>query len=239
MAKVYIGTSGFMYDHWGGGVVYPKGVKKEKWLEAYTEKFSSVELNVTFYRLPSAEAFTGWYQRTPKGFVFALKGSRLITHLKKLKDCGEAVEEFGSRAGKLKGKLGVVLWQLPGNWRVNYERLEEFCKLVNDSEMGKGVRHAWEFRQESWMNERVDEILRRYQMAVVVADSSRWPRREVVTTDWVYLRFHGPRGLYNSSYTDEELEEWAGKCVYGYFNNDAQGWAVNNAQMLEALVGEN
>ncbi len=245
MGRLYIGTSGFSYDHWREGF-YPAGLAKSKWFEYYATQFNSVELNVTFYRLVKEATFKKWYEETPEDFRFAIKGSRFISHQKKLKDCEEAVERFFEGARELKEKLGVVLWQLPGSFRVDLERLENFGNFLKEQSVASKVKHAFEFRDESWFNEEVYDLLRKNHTGLCMADSGgKWPGVEVVTAVFVYLRFHGPAGLYASSYSDEELEMWAkkirkwlseGKDVYAYFNNDAQGYAVDNAMMLEALV---
>jgi uncharacterized protein YecE (DUF72 family) len=128
---IFIGTSGYNYPHWWNGVFYPADLPQKKWLEFYAEYFDTVELNVSFYRLPRKEVFEGWYKRTPKKFVFAVKGSRFITHIKRLKDCRDPLSLLLDHASPLKEKLGVVLWQLPPQFKFQKERLEEFCVLLS------------------------------------------------------------------------------------------------------------
>ncbi|MFN3467773.1 MAG: DUF72 domain-containing protein, partial [Candidatus Brocadiales bacterium] len=162
-----MGTSGFIYPHWGNGVFYPEGLPQRRWLEYYAEYFDTVELNVAFYRLPTEVAFRSWYKRTPKGFAFALKGSRFITHVKRLKDCQEPLELYFGRARLLKEKLSVVLWQLPPRYKKDVQRLETFIKFLKPY---ASYRHAFEFRDASWMSEEVYKLLSEADMALCEAD---------------------------------------------------------------------
>lgn len=244
--RFLVGTSGYNYKHWSGGVFYPPGLSQNKWLEYYTRFFSTVELNVTFYRLPQDKAFNGWYLRTPEDFVFALKGSRLITHIKRLKDCEEALDLFFSRASHLKEKLSIILWQLPPGMHLDEGRLEGFCNLLKE----RGdlcPQNVFEFRERGWFCEKVYKILRAYGFSLCIAHSNRWPSAKEVTAPHVYLRFHGGTILYGSNYSDEELKSWSedikgwlleGRTVYAYFNNDAHGFAIQNALRLKELVME-
>ncbi len=250
MSKVFIGTSGFMYSHWKGEF-YPKDLPQREWFEYYCQHFDSVELNVSFYRLPKKEVFAGWRRKAGKNFVFSIKGSRFITHIKKLKDCQEAVERFFEAADSLRGRTSqevrphqgrnIILWQLPPGLKVNSERLELFLKILP-----KDFRHAFEFRSSTWLTVKVCELLRKYNSAVVFQDYPDWPITREETADFVYIRFHGNRDLYSSEYTDEELREWAkrikkylkeGSDIYVYFNNDALGYAISNALTLKKLLG--
>ncbi len=237
MGKAFVGTSGFSYSHWGKGVFYPRGMPQSKWFEYYCQHFETVELNVSFYRLPRRETFVGWRQRAGRDFVFAVKGSRYITHVKKLKNCREPVERFFKNAEGIKNGKEVVLWQLPPKFKANPERLAQFLKLLP-----RGWRHAFEFREESWLSLDIYSLLKQSQVAVVFQDYPRWPVTEEMTTDFVYLRFHGRTRLYSSCYTENELRNWARKMnnwkkkgidVYAYFNNDALGHAVENARFLK------
>ncbi len=245
MPKVLVGTSGYNYQHWWDGVFYPSDIPQRKWLEYYAQHLDSVELNVSFYRLPKKSVFEGWHRRTPENFIFAVKGSRFITHVKKLNDCEEPLKLFFENASGLGEKLGIVLWQLPPGLHVNEKRLEEFCGLLAQNEFSRNTRHAFEFRHKSWFCDKVYEILRRYKFSLCVAHSNRWPYEKVVTADYVYLRFHGGEILYGSNYSDEELEGWAekakdwlseGRDIYAYFNNDAYGYAVYNALKFGELL---
>ena len=233
--KYHIGTSGWVYPHWRD-VFYPPKLPQSKWLEFYTRHFHTVELNNSFYRLPSEKAFSNWRDTSPEGFIYAVKVSRFITHIKRLKEVEEPVETFLSRARHLKKKLGPLLYQLPPNMRRNDERLDAFLSLLP-----RGLRHVVEFRHESWLDEEVFDILRKYNIGFCVFDMPGLACPLVSTADFAYIRFHGASGLYFSCYSDEELEDWAQKIsalgkdldtVYIYFNNDAQGFATRNAQTL-------
>ena len=245
MSSIYIGTSGFNYKHWSDGVFYPKDIPQREWLEYYAHNFDTVELNVSFYRLPKESVFEGWYERTPEDFIFAIKGSRFITHVKKLKDCAAPIELFFNNAKGLKEKLGTVLWQLPPNFHVNAERLEEFCGLLRKNRVAKSTRQIFEFRHDSWFCEKICGVLRKHNSSLCIAHSRRWPYEEITTTDYVYIRFHGGEVLYGSNYSNEELKMWAPKIrrwlnevgdVYAYFNNDACGYAVHNAKKLREFL---
>ncbi len=240
-ARAFVGTSGFIYKHWGDNTFYPEKLPQRQWLEFYAEHFDTVELNVTFYRLPSEDVFRSWYQRTPETFRFTLKGSRFITHVKRLRDCREPLKLYFKRSRVLKDKLSVVLWQLPPRFRKDTPRLKNFVRTLKAH---KSVRHVFEFRDETWFDEDVCGILSEAGMAVCMAD---WPRFNVKVdvevsemADFIYLRRHGPKGsrLYAGCYSNDELKKdsqnikkWLsrGKNVYIYFNNDAHGWAVKNA----------
>jgi len=246
-ANIYIGTSGYNYPHWGGGVFYPGETPKAQWLEHYARHFGSVELNVTFYRLPDRSVFRSWRERTPSQFTFAIKGNRYITHIKRLKDCREPIIRFMRHASALDEKLHVVLWQLHPRMRVDLERLDAFCRLLRASTRAKRVRHAFEFRHESWFCDGVYNLLCARNHALCIAHSPRWPMTKITTADFAYIRFHGGERLYGSNYSEEELKEWATKMrawltrgldVYAYFNNDAQGFAVRNAMRLRELIGQ-
>ncbi|MBE0414966.1 MAG: DUF72 domain-containing protein [Dehalococcoidia bacterium] len=239
--KYYIGTSGWVYPHWRD-VFYPPKLAQSKWLEFYTGHFPTVELNNSFYRLPSEKAFSNWRDTSPDGFLYAVKVSRFITHIKRLKDVEEPVATFLSLARHLNQKLGPLLYQLPPNMHRNDERLDSFLSLLPG-----GLRHVIEFRHESWLDEGVFEILRKHNVGFCVFDMPGLPCPLEATADFSYIRFHGSSGLYFSCYTDEELEDWARKIaelarnldtVYIYFNNDAEGYAVRNAQMMAEKLGE-
>ena len=239
MAKIHIGTSGFSYSHWEDGVFYPPGLARAKQLEYYSQHFQTVELNNPFYHLPPAKTFTGWHQRTPKDFIFALKASRYITHIKKLKEGKEPWQRFINNAKELKGKLGPILFQLPPGWQADIKRLENFLKILPSK-----YQYSFEFRHASWFAPAIYQLLKKHQVALCIAESPRWPCQEEITANFIYLRFHGAGSLYSSKYTDKELKNWAKKIkkwlknrdVYVYFNNDAYGYAIKNAQALKKLV---
>ncbi|MGQ9508548.1 MAG: DUF72 domain-containing protein [Thermodesulfobacteriota bacterium] len=244
---ILIGTSGYNYPHWWHDVFYPTDLPQRKWLEFYAQHFKTVELNVSFYRLPQKEAFMGWYKRTPKGFIFAIKGSRYITHIKRLKDCREPLSLLLDHASSLKEKLGVLLWQLPPRFSFQKTRFEEFCVLLSTLPRSKMLRHAFEFRDESWFCEEAFRTLEDFQFAFCIAHSSGLPFMERITSNFVYLRLHGGEVLYGSNYSDRELIGWAEKItrwktkakeVFVYFNNDAFGFAVKNALTLAKFISE-
>lgn len=241
--KTFIGTSGYSYDHWAGGVFYPEDLPTDKWLEFYAKYFKSVELNVTFYRLPTKAAFLSWYKRTPKDFLFAIKGSRFITHIKRLKDCKEPLELFFERASVLRDKLSVVLWQLPPKFRAQPNRLSDF---IGRLKRFKRFRHAFEFREKSWFSDEIYEILRKANMAICAADWPEFAQKPPLTCDFSYIRRHGTGAfLYAGCYSSDALKKDAidiekmlkhGIDVYIYFNNDALGYAVKNAQTLQGFL---
>ncbi len=235
MALYYIGTSGWHYEHWRA-LFYPADLSKSQWFGFYARHFTTVELNNTFYRLPSEDAFTAWHHSSPPDFIFAVKVSRFITHVKRLKNAEPAVTNFLARASLLKEKLGPLLYQLPPNMHRNDERLKSFLAILP-----AGMRHVFEFRHESWVDEGVFEILRQYNVGLCVFDMPGFTCPLVATADFAYIRFHGSQGLYSSSYSDEELADWAKriaalaknlKAVYVYFNNDVEAYAVDNAQTI-------
>lgn len=241
---IHIGTSGYNYPHWWNGTFYPSDLPQKKWLEFYTTYFDTVELNVSFYRLPKKEVFESWYKRTPKKFVFAVKGSRFITHIKRLKDCREPLTLFFDHASGLKEKLGVVLWQLPPRFRFQKERLEEFSVLLSTLPRAKNYRHAFEFRDESWSCHEAFRVLEEFGFIFCIAHGSSFPLIERITSDVVYLRLHGGE-WHGSNYSDKELRQWTEKiqnwrkkrkAVFAYFNNDAYGFAVKNALTLRKWV---
>ena len=233
-SKIFVGTSGFSYPHWRG-IFYPENLPQKDWFLYYTKHFDTVELNVSFYRLPRREIFEGWRRRAGDKFVFAVKGWRMITHIRKLKKCQEEIKRFFEAANGLKSK-DMILWQLPPSLKFDSFLLVDFLAMLP-----KGWRHAFEFRHPSWGDEKTWEILRKYKAAAVFQDFPDWPIFEEVTADFVYLRFHGKESLYSSCYTEKELKDWAKKIknwqkqgwdVYAYFNNDALGYAIENAKRL-------
>lgn len=235
MAQYFIGTSGWHYDDWRNRF-YPGELPKTKWLEFYARHFPTVELNNSFYRLPSENAFANWRETSPTNFIFAVKVSRFITHIKRLKNSEEAVEKFIQRGKILGDKLGPLLYQLPPNMHRNDETIASFL-----SSLPEGMKHVIEFRHQSWLVEEVFEILRQYDAGLCVFDMPSFTCPLFATADFAYIRFHGSQGLYSSYYSDEELSDWAKRiadlatnldAVYVYFNNDVQGFAVRNAKTI-------
>jgi len=241
MGRLFLGTSGYSYKHWRG-IFYHSGLPQSGWLNFYCQHFNTVELNVTFYRLAARKTFEGWYQKTPIEFVFAAKGSRFITHIKRIKDCQQPIRMYKENAAGLGEKLACVLWQLPPNLQYTRERLVEFCRLLK-AEYGE-KRHVFEFRHESWLQEDCYDILTSHGFALCIPISLDYPREEQMTAPFSYIRFHSGEVLGNSCYTDEELRQWASKIrawleerdIYIYFNNDAFGFAIDNAKKLRDYI---
>ena len=239
---IRIGCSGWNYQHWRNGVFYPPRLPPRRWLEFYAQHFNSVEVNATFYRLPKEQAVANWVRESPPGFLFAVKMSRYVTHIKRLRDLPPSIELFYSRIRPLAGssKLGPVLWQLPETFRREDERLAQALDALPPG------RHCFEFRHESWFVEDVYELLRRSGVALVIGDTPRRPfQAHELTADWTFIRFHhGTRGR-RSNYSETELEEWAQRIevwareadVYAYFNNDSNGYAVRNGHWLRKRLG--
>jgi uncharacterized protein YecE (DUF72 family) len=240
MSNVYIGTSGWSYKSWDKAF-YPKEIPKSQQFEYYATQFPTVEINNTFYRLPTLNAVRGWRNKAPPGFVYAVKGSRFITHMKKLTNLDGAVKKYFDRIKALKEKTGVVLWQLPPFLGKDVGRLERFLKILP-----KGYRYAIEFRHPSWLDDEIFSVLRKHKAAHVSLSSNAMPMNLTVTTDLLYIRFHGLVGGAAHDYTRKELGPWAnhirknskaGKTVYAYFNNDVNVRAPENAKMLMRMVG--
>jgi uncharacterized protein YecE (DUF72 family) len=239
MAKVFIGTSGWFYDDWWGRF-YPKNLPKGKALEFYSKTFDTVELNASFYHLPKKITFENWRKNTPTGFTFSVKGNRFITQNLKLSRPNKPVERFFKEVKGLEKKLEGVLWQLPPNFGKDLERLEEFLKILP-----KNTKNAFEFRHKSWLSADIYKSLEKHKAGWVIQSSKKWPAAEVITSNFIYLRFHGIGSLYSSDYSDKELKEWAEKInkwlkegldVYAYFNNDDNVNAVKNSLKLKELI---
>lgn len=286
---IRIGISGWRYAPWRG-VFYPEGLPQRRELEYASTIFPSVEINGSFYSLQSPRSWQGWHDDTPSGFVFAVKGPRYITHLLRLREFDRALANFlASGLLRLGSKLGPVLWQLPPNFRFDAERLQAFFEALpgdtdaavalarrRDRSLMSGrtalptqpnrpLRHAIEIRHESFRDEAFIRLLRRHNIALVVADTAgRWPLVEDVTADFVYVRLHGDEELYVSGYSDEALEMWARRIdawagggepddarkispnaprrrksrdVYCYFDNDAKVHAPFDAQRIATMLG--
>lgn len=239
MPEYYIGTSGWHYEHWRE-LFYPAGLPKGKWLHHYTDYFNTVELNNSFYRLPSEAAFINWQKSSPNNFVYAVKVNRFITHIKRLKNVQVPLQNFLSRVQLLQSKLGPLLYQLPPNMKCNDTALEDFLAILP-----RHYHHVFEFRNESWLNDRILDLLRQYGAGFCIFDMPEVTCPLVATADFAYVRFHGSTGLYWSCYTEEELLRWSRhiielgqglKAIYIYFNNDAEAYAVRNAQKLKEML---
>jgi uncharacterized protein YecE (DUF72 family) len=238
--KLFIGTSGWHYKHWLG-LFYPKNLPPREMLEFYAQHFDTVEINNSFYRLPAAATFEAWKQNSPPRFLFAVKGSRFTTHMKKLKDPVSSTEKFFDAVDHLGKKLGPILFQLPPRWRVNTQRLAEFLESIPG-----GRRYVFEFRDESWYSSEVYELLRKHRASMCIHDLGGKQTPIEVTSDFTYIRFHGPgEAKYAGSYSSAAMKKWAERIkewqqelsgVYVYFNNDIGGHAIENAKELKRLV---
>jgi uncharacterized protein YecE (DUF72 family) len=238
--KLFIGTSGWHYKHWRGNF-YPAGVPPAGYLAHYLKTFSTVEINNSFYRLPSAETLADWRASVPEDFIFAAKASRFITHMKKLKDPQASFGLFMERVRVLGEKLGPVLFQLPPAWRFDEGRFRAFLEALPPE-----YRYAFEFRDPSWYNDRAYDLLRQHRCAFCIYELEYHLSPMEVTTDLVYVRLHGPEKKYDGSYSDEILAAWADRCrgwletdksVYCYFDNDMHGYAPVNAARLQEMLG--
>jgi uncharacterized protein YecE (DUF72 family) len=238
--EVHVGCSGWNYPHWRE-VVYPRGRPQSRWLEHYATLLDTVEVNTTFYRLPRREAVARWAEQSPDGFLFSVKASRYLTHIRRLRELPEGIERLYERIEPLaiSKKLGPVLWQLPANFKRDDDRLSAALR-----ELPSG-RHCFEFRHESWFVPEIYELLRSHGVALVIGDHPERPfQSHELTADWTFIRFHyGHRGR-RGNYSEAELEEWAQRIehwrrhadVYAYFNNDWEGFAVGNALRLKKLL---
>jgi uncharacterized protein YecE (DUF72 family) len=232
--RIRIGCSGWSYGHWRG-VLYPTSGSSERWLELYAAAFDTVEVNATFYRLPTRAAVARWAEATPPGFCFAVKASRYLTHVKRLRELEDGVRRLRERIEPLEtsGKLGPVLWQLPERFHRDEGRLRAALRVLPPG------RNAFEFRHESWFRPDIYELLAEHGVALVAADraGSRLPSGPLDAAGWSYVRLHHGRGV-RGRYTPSEIRSWADRLdgthgdVYAYFNNDWEGYAVANARAL-------
>jgi uncharacterized protein YecE (DUF72 family) len=288
MGHIYIGISGWRYAPWRG-VFYPKELPQHRELEYASRQVRTIEINGSFYSLQRPESYAAWYAATPPGFVFAVKGNRFLTHILRLRDIdGPVANVLASGVFELHEKLGPFLWQFPPNFKFEPERMEHFLSLLPhdtdaalelarhyeprmegrvslDVDKMRKLRHAIEIRHESFVDERFIALLRKYKVAMVVADTAgKWPDYEDVTADFMYLRLHGDKELYASGYSDEALERWAERIrawasggqpadarlispkppprrtsrdLFCYFDNDIKVHAPFDAQRLMAKLG--
>lgn len=247
MARLLIGTSGWTYSSWKG-VFYPSDLPSRQYLEFYAKEFPTTEVNYSFYHLPRPSTYEKWATQVPDEFIFALKASRFITHVKRLVDVEEAWTTFVQNALAVGSHLGPILLQFPPSFRCYRPKLAAFLRSAQrPAPKSRPLRLVFEFRHESWFMEEIYSLLSRHNAALCIADSPRYPRKDVLTADFVYLRFHGRTDLFASKYTESELAEEAkqirrylrdGRDAYVYFNNDALGHAIANARMLTHMVGE-
>lgn len=246
MARVLIGTSGWTYSSWKGRF-YPENWPSRRYLEFYAREFETTEVNYSFYHLPKVTTYRRWASQVPDSFMFALKASRFITHVKRLSDVKDAWRTFVEHAQPLGSRLGPILLQFPPSFRCDLTRLEAFFECAAGSSPPVHPRLVCEFRHPSWFTDDLRRLLARYHAAFCIADGAKYPRHDFVTTSWVYIRYHGRSRMFASDYTDEELALEAqaigrylrdGLEVYAYFNNDAEGYAVKNARTLRCLLAE-
>jgi len=239
VSQLYIGTSGWSYQHWKDR--FYKGIPRKNWLKFYATHFSAVEINGTFYRLQSPETFSRWFGETPETFRFVLKAHHYLTHNKKLLDPEASVLIEKNHALALQEKLAAVLWQLPATLRKDLTRLNLFLQAL---QQWPEVRHTVEFRHRSWFDDETADCLAEADIANCLSDASNWPLWERVTTDLVYIRLHGHTQTYSSFYNSPELAQWAERIAYWleqrrqvhvYFDNDAECAAPFNALELKNL----
>jgi uncharacterized protein YecE (DUF72 family) len=238
--EIRIGTSGYHYKHWRGPF-YPTEISPNEMLEFYSQQFDTVELNNSFYRLPTEAAFDNWRQSTPADFIFAVKASRFLTHQKKLKDPESALEKFLPRASRLSTKLGPLLFQLPPRWQVNPGRLEALLEALP-----RDLRCTFEFRDLSWIQPDINKLLARFGAAFCIYELAGYHSPLTVTAEFAYVRLHGPGpGKYQESYSTGRLRRWSKQVevwakdlasIYIYFDNDQAGYAARNALELKRLI---
>ncbi len=248
MGRAYVGVSGWTYAPWRGDF-YPKGLTHKNELAYASSRLTSIEINGSFYALQKPASYAKWRDQTPDDFVFSVKGSRFISHMKRLGDVEEALATFfGSGVYELGPKLGPVLWQLPETFRYDAERVAAFfVQVPRRTPDGRPVRHALEFRSATFDNAEALALLREHDVACVLADTAgRWPRVDADTSDFRYVRLHGDKELYASGYGAAALDAWADKVsgwarekdVFVYFDNDIKGYAPHDAQALIARLTE-
>lgn len=245
MARLFVGTSGWNYSDWSG-ILYPDDVPKRRWLTCYATQFNSVELNYSFYRLPQLKTYEKWRDELPDGFELAVKVWRAISQAQ-LADVDARWRMFIERALAMGHKLGPLLLQLPPSFKATPEHLDRLDHFLKLAARTRSARIAVEFRHQSCFAPEVIDLLREHGAALVIANSSRYPSPEpVATAPFVYFRFHGPREMFGSSYSDAELRRWSGRIkkflkqgcdAYAYFNNDQRGFAVRNARTLAGMTG--
>ena len=236
---IRIGCSGWQYKHWRGDF-YPAELQTSRWFAHYALSFDTVEINNSFYRLPSAETFAKWREQAPSRFLYALKASRFLTHMKKLKDPEDPLARFFDNARQLGARLGPILYQLPPRWPLNLERFEIFLRALP-----RGYRHTVEFREPSWYDQRVFDLLHRHNVALCLHDMQGSTSGKLVVGPFIYVRFHFGTKKYGGRYSDDRLDNWAawlaaraadGLHVFAYFNNDTGGHAPRDAVRLRQKI---
>ena len=238
--RIFIGTSGWNYNHWKS-IFYPEKLSTKGWFDYYSKRFDTVEINNTFYNLPAANIFKNWKKQAPANFIYVVKANRYITHMKKLKNPKDAIKKFFSRINLLKGNLGPILYQLPPRWGCNVERLETFITALPKDKI-----HVFEFRDDSWHTEEVFETLDKHQASFCIHDMPHVKCPKLAIGKVAYLRFHGAQAIYQGGYPARTLKKWADwisnqskkRDVYVYFNNDAEGHAVEDAIRLKEILAK-
>jgi len=239
--KFHIGTSGWHYAHWKGPF-YPEDLEAGRYLRYYLDRFRTVEINHTFYKMPGVETLREWKETVTDDFIFSVKASRYITHMKKLKDPVDPVSNFLEKIRVLGASLGPILFQLPPNWGFNPDRLESFLDSLPE-----GHRYAFEFRDPSWFDERAYRLLSQNSAAFCIYDFDRRQSPKEITADFIYIRLHGPHGPYRGQYSTQSLSGWAGALsawkgevdeIFCYFDNDQEGFAPRDALRLKKMLGE-
>lgn len=239
MAQAHIGTSGWHYKHWKGNF-YPAEIDPAEMLQSYLKRLDTVEINNSFYRLPTKEAVKNWVRQTPPDFIFAVKASRYITHNRKLKDPEATFATFMDVAKGFGKKLGPILFQLPPSWKVNEERLNTFLAALPPRH-----RYAFELRNESWHTPGIYNILREHNAAFCIFELNGFQTETELTADFAYVRLHGPGNAYQGDYSSSALRSWARKIgswtdrnhdVFLYFDNDQAGFAAKNAVELQRML---
>jgi len=239
--KLFIGTSGWNYFSWQE-IFYPPGLPSKQYLNFYSQFFNTVEINSSFYHFPLIKTYQNWYSQTPQNFIFSVKLHRSITHIKRMVDMQKEWEKFIDGVSNLAEKLGIILFQFPSSFRYNdenFRRIENFFVRI----MKEKMKLAFEFRHQSWNNGEIEKLLKNYRAGWVIANSSRYPEIEKITSDFVYVRMHGPEELFASEYSitqlkklSEKIKKWKKQYdVFVYFNNDFYGYAVKNAKQLIRL----
>ncbi len=239
-SNIHIGTSGWQYKHWKGPF-YPEDLYASDFLSYYSEWFHTVEINNSFYQLPKQETLSQWRSKSPKDFIFSLKASRYITHMKKLKDPASSLSRLLEPLPSLSGKLGPILFQLPPKWRFNPERFFDFLESLPS-----GYRYAFEMRDPTWLDHRAYEALEEVGAAFCIFDLAGRTSPKEITADFVYIRLHGPEEVpYKGKYSTKTLSGWAGAIstwseqghdVFCYFDNDEAGYAAQNALRLQKML---
>jgi uncharacterized protein YecE (DUF72 family) len=240
-ANIHIGTSGWQYSHWKGPF-YPQELSMDDWLAYYAERFHTVEINNSFYQLPTKETLRQWRSKVPENFIFSFKASRFITHMKKLKDPESSLSRLLEVVSSLDGKLGPILFQLPPKWRFNPDRFFDFLESLPSE-----YRYAFELRDPSWLDHRAYEALTEVGAAFCIYELAGRMSPKEITADFVYIRLHGPENVpYMGQYATKTLAGWAGaisswsaqgRDVFCYFDNDEAGYAAQDALRLQEMLG--